>query len=233
LDKLNELETLGDITIYESVLVRKNARGESEILREDSTEGWRMLNGMSLGGLLGILGGPIGFVVGLYSGAIVGGFAELDYYDFAEDFLVKVKDKMPNGTVSIVAEIEEESNVFVDSYLKPFGAVINRSDINFEFDKYENEQIEEMDEAIADERAALKKAIGNDRKKIQKKMDELKDKRRKVIADLAAKGKKVKDNISIEIDEQKKERIKRRIERHEEKLNVLNKQLRELQHEHE
>src|SRR6476646_7352985 len=89
LQKLNELESLGDITVYENVLVRKKNNGELEVLNENKDEGWRMLTGMGIGSLLGMLGGPVGFVFGLYTGTAVGAVAEMDHYDFADDFIDK------------------------------------------------------------------------------------------------------------------------------------------------
>ncbi|HKC37115.1 MAG TPA: DUF1269 domain-containing protein [Chitinophagaceae bacterium] len=251
LHKLNELESLGDISVYEKIMIRKKANGESEILKEDSSEGWRILTGMGVGSLLGMLGGPIGFVVGLYTGTAVGAIADASHYDFAEDFIARVENKLQAGTTSIIAEVDEDSNVFIDTYLKPLGAVITRSDVDFEFDKYENEQLDELDEEMANERAAFKEARKEDRKKIQKKIAELKEKRKEKIAEFVAEAKtsekniqdkttagiaKVKSDmkefgtsISNKVKEEREDRIKRRIARHEERLKDLNKQLKELQ----
>jgi uncharacterized membrane protein len=228
LHKLNELESLGDISIYEKIMVRKKANGESEILKEDSSEGWRTLAGMGVGSLLGMLGGPIGFVFGLYTGTAVGVIADASHYDFAEDFITKVENKMQAGATSIIAEVDEDSEAFIDTYLKPFGAVITRSDVDFEFDNYENEQIDEIDEEIADERAAFKEARKEDRSKIQKRIAELKEKRKEKIAEFVANAKAAKNGVSNEIKEEREERIKRRIAKHQERLNNLNKQLQEL-----
>ena len=186
LHKLSELDSFGDISIYEKIMVRKKTNGECEVLKEDSFEGWRTLTGMGIGSLLGILGGPVGFVIGLYTGTAIGAIADLGHYDFADDFIAKTKNKLAPGTVSIIAEIDEDSDAFVDASLKPFGAVITRSDVDFEFDNYVNEQIDKIEDDIAEERAALKKAIGNDKTKIQNKIAELKEKRKATIAEFLA-----------------------------------------------
>lgn len=251
LHALIESESLGDITIYEKIMVRKKAGGDFEILKEDTADGWRMVAGMGIGSLVGMIGGPVGFIFGLYTGTAVGALAELGHYDFAEDFVRKVENKMAEGTISIIAEVDEDNNVFVDTTLKPFGAVILRSDVDFAYDKYVDEQIEEIDEEIADKRAQLKKAVGDDRKKIENKIAELKKKRKEKIAEFTEKRraaeKNIKDkatagmakiksdvrgfenSVTQELKEEREERIKRRIVRHEEKLNALNKQLKGLQ----
>lgn len=250
LHKLNELDSFGDISIYDQIMVRKNADGKTEILKQDGFDGWRTFTGIGVGGMLGLLGGPVGVVIGLYTGMAIGAIADANHYDFAEDFIAKVEKKIMTGTVTIIAEIEEDSEVFVDSYLKPFGAEIFRSDVDFEFDHYMDEQIDEIDADIAADREALKKAAGNEKAKIQKKIADLKEKRRAKIAEFVAKGKEAKDNIkdkttagfakvksdvkefgisiSNEVKEEKAEWLKSRIARQEKKLHDLNKQLNEL-----
>src|SRR4051812_28059409 len=99
LRKLNELEKKGDITIYEKTMVRKQENGDYEILKEENTEGWKTITGMALGGLLGMLGGPIGLVVGLYAGTTIGAYSVMGHYDYAEEFIRKVENNMLSGTV--------------------------------------------------------------------------------------------------------------------------------------
>lgn len=194
LHKLNELESLGDITIYELVMVRKNANGDAEVLKENTSEGLGVLTGMGVGSLLGVVGGPVGVLIGLYTGTVAGALAESDNYDFADDFVSKVENKLAVGVVAIIAEIDEDNEIFVDTYLKPFGAEITRSDVDVEFDNYEDEQMEAIDKAIAEERADLKKSMGDQKKKIQSKIAELKKKRKDKMAELAAK-RKAKKNV--------------------------------------
>ena len=250
LHKLNELESFGDISIYEKIMLRKKTTGECEILKEDDSEGWRTLVGMTFGSLLGAFGGPVGLIIGLYTGTAIGAIAEISHYDIAEGFITTVENKMPSGTVAIIAEIDEDSNVFVDNYMKPFGATVTRSEVDFEYDNYVSDQIDEIDEEIADARADLKKAVGEDKKIFQKKIADLKEKRRTKIAELEAKRKEAEKNIkdkavtgiakvksdvkefgnsiSTGIKEERAERIKRRIARYEAKLKALNEELKEV-----
>jgi uncharacterized membrane protein len=250
LHKLDELDSTGDISIYEKIMVRKKTYGEYEILKEDSFEGWRTLTGMGFGSLLGLLGGPVGYVIGLYTGTAIGAIADLGHYDFADDFIAKTKNKLAPGTVSIIAEIDEDNDAFIDTSLKPFDAVITRSDIDFEFDNYANEQVDKIGDDIAEQRAALKRAIGNDKMKIQNKIAELKLKRKATISEFLVTAHAAKNNIkdkttaalakvksntkelaanfSNEVNEEKAAWIKRKIAKHEDRLKNLNKQLKEL-----
>lgn len=248
LHKLIELESFGDISMYERVMVRKKANGELETMSNNGSEGWRTFTGMAVGGLIGLLGGPVGFVIGLISGTVIGGISDAGHYDLEGDFVKKIESTMPEGTIAIIAEIDENTNGFVDSYLKPFDALVVRSDVDFEFDQYVDDQIEEIDEDIADERVKLKKAIGADKVKVEKKIADLKKSRKAKIADIEAKSKKsihnlmdktaagietVKSNvqdvgnqIGETINENREYRLKKRIAAHESKLEHLKKELK-------
>lgn len=193
--KMIELDSFGDISIYEKIMVRKKVNGECEILKEDSFEGWRTLTGMGIGSLLGLLGGPVGFVIGLYSGTAIGAIGDLGHYEFADDFIAKTKNKLTPGTVSIIVKIDEDSTAFIDTSLKPFGAVISRSDVEFEFDNYVIQEIDMIEDDIAEQRAELKKAIGDDKKEIQNEIAKLKKKRKATIAEFVATADATEKNI--------------------------------------
>lgn len=250
LHKLTELDSYGNISIYDKIMVRKKVNGEFELLKEDSFEGWRTLTGMTVGSLIGLLGGPVGFIIGLYSGTAIGAIAEISHYDFAEDFISKAKNKLEAGTIAIIAEIDEYSYTFIDATMQPFGAVISRSDVDYAFDNYMNEQIDIIDDDIVKQRAALKNAIGKDKAKIQDKIAELKEKRKATVAEFVNKAKatqkdvkdktnagfaKVKsgvtefvNSVSNEINEERADSIRKRIVRYKDKLADLHKQLEEL-----
>lgn len=223
--KLTELDSLGDISIYGNALVRAGEDGKYEILQENNTEGWRTLTGMALGSLLGALGGPVGFVVGLATGTTIGLISDVGRQSFNESFVNKVENRMPSGSVSIIAEIDEDSDIFVDNALKPFGAEIKRSDIDFEFDDYVMDQIDEIDKNLSEEREKMKKAVGREKEKIAKNVAELKDKRNKLIANARKDAKNFSDQISDAVSKSRAGFIKKRIARHEEKLRKLNEEL--------
>jgi len=241
--KLSELESLGDISLYDKIIVRKLKNGDYETLKGDSSEGWRALGGMAVGGLLGAIGGPIGFIIGLYAGTAIGAMSEINHYDFANDFIEKVEKRVVAGTVSIIAEMDEEDKDFIDLSLKPFGAVIWKSNVDYAYDDYMHEQLDEVEDEIAEQRAGLKKSIGKEKEKIQKKIMALKERRKEKIAAFDAELKKaaidIKDTTVSGIAKVKKEakiidkqvedkivdakstRIKRSIARHEAKLKSL------------
>jgi uncharacterized membrane protein len=226
--KLSQLENYGDISIYGNAMVRTREAGKHEILEEDNHNGWRTLAGMGIGSLLGAFGGPVGFVIGLTTGTTLGMISDISRQSFDETFLEKVEKKMPAGTVSIVAEVDEDSEIFIDNALKPLGAEINRSDVDYEFEGYAMDKMDEIDNDLSEAREKMKTAVGNEKEKISKKITELKDKRKALIANARNDMKNFKNQVSSDVANLKADFIKDRIARYEDKLNKLNAELKVL-----
>jgi uncharacterized membrane protein len=228
--KLAELESFGDITVYEKVIVRKDSKGETTVLQTDTSDGLRVLSGMTLGTLIGAFAGPVGLLVGMVTGTLTGAILESDYFDFSEDFKSKVMDRIQPGTVAIIAEIYEENPAFVDNAVTPLGATIFRSDVDYVYDEYVDDQIEELDEEIAGERAKIKSAAASEKAKIHKKIDQLKEKRRERIIELKGKQKTAIAKIKLAMKEEKMSQLKNRISKHLTKIAVLEKKLEQMEH---
>jgi len=182
--KLTELESFGDISVFERVIVRKNPNGEPTILQSDTSEGVRTVSGMTIGSLLGAFAGPVGLMIGMASGTLAGAALESDHFSFAEDFGSKAIKQLQPGSTAIIAEVDEDSPVFIDSALTPLGANISRSDVDYQYDEYMDDQIEEIDEDIAAERAKIKSAAASEKNKIQQKIAQLKSDKKRRIADI-------------------------------------------------
>ncbi len=226
--KLSELESYGDISIYGKAIVRKHNDGEFEILDANTENGWRTLTGTVAGSLLGAIGGPVGFVIGLFTGTTIGLVSDVGRQNFDESFVKKLENRMPPQTVSIIAEIDEDSEIFVNNAFKPYGAEIQRSDVDFEFDKYEMEQIDEIDKNLTETREELKNAAAKEKEKINKKIAELKNKRNEIIANARKDVKNFKDQFKDAVTSTRTGFIKNRIARHEAKLTELNEELNDV-----
>ncbi len=226
--KLSELESYGDISIYGKAIVRKQNDGNTEILEANSPNGWRTLTGTVVGSLLGALGGPVGFAVGLLTGTTIGLISDAGRQNFDESFVKKLESRIPPQTVSIIAEIDENSNIYVDNALLPFGAEIDRSDIDYEFDDYVITEIETIDKDMIQAREDLKNAIGREKEKINQKITNLKNKRTELIANARKDVKNFKKDWNDSVAQTRAEFIKKRITRHETKLKELNEELQDV-----
>ncbi|TKT86529.1 DUF1269 domain-containing protein [Dyadobacter frigoris] len=247
LDRLSELESFGEITMYEKTMIRKKENGQYEILSQDGFQGWQTLTGMAVGSLFGIVAGPLGFVIGLYTGGAIGMVSEIREDNFEADFISKLESGVSAGTVSIIAEVDDDSETSVDQAMKKLGVTVIRSDVDFAFGHYVNEKLDELDDEIAAGRAELKKSAGEVKQKAEEKIASLKKTRKLKIAACEKKGKstliKIEDktqeiagdiktnieafgaHVSESVRHAEVNLIKRRISRHEDKLTKLNLQL--------
>ncbi len=229
--RLNELESYGDITVYEKVIVKKDDYGETSVIQSDTSEGVRTLSGMAIGSLVGVMAGPVGIMVGMLTGTLVGAVAEADYFDVSDDIIAKVKDRLLPGKVAIIAEVYEESPDFIDNAFGSMDAtVIFRSDVDYVYDDFEDEEIEETDAEIAAERARIKSANAAEKAKIQKNIEDLKEKRRKKIAELKEKHQAKKEMHKTSRDERKRKRLEKRISRHQTRITELEAKEKNLEH---
>jgi uncharacterized membrane protein len=215
--KLTELESFGDISVFEKAIIKKGADGEYTSLQSESTDGLRLVSGMALGTLIGAIGGPVGMMVGMLSGTAIGAIVETDYVDFSEDFVNKVSDRLKVGNVAILAEVSEDSPAFVDGVVTPLGGNIFRSNADYVYDDYEDDQVKEFDEEIAEDRKQFKAAVREDKERIKKRIEQLKEKRRQRIAALKEKAK-----------DRKKSRLAQAIDQEQSKISGLKESLNKL-----
>ena len=225
--KLNELESIGDITIYERVLVRKKADGTSELVQTDTSEGLTTLSGMTIGTLIGALAGPVGMLAGMLTGTLAGAAMEADDYGFAEDFVSKAADHLQPGAIAIIAEVEEDNNIFIDDSLTPLGATLTRSEVNYELDKYSDEELDQLDEDIAEQRTKLKTAAADKKAKIEKKIADLKTKRKETLAEWKEQAKEAASDVKESVKDRQIARIRNKIEKHQKKISDLESKLQE------
>lgn len=199
--KLIELESFGDITVYEKVMVKKDSNGETSAIQADTSDGLRVFSGMALGSLIGALAGPVGALVGMVSGTMTGALLETNYYDFSDEFTSKVNNQLQPGSVAIIAEIYEEGPAFLDNAMEPLGGTISRSNVDDEYDEFLDDQVKAIQSDIAADRASLRSANEKQKLKIQQKIAQLKEKRHQRIAELkekrnAQKGVRLKEKIN-------------------------------------
>ena len=215
--KLTELESFGDISVFEKAIIKKGANGEFTSLQSDSTDGLRLVSGMALGTLIGAIGGPVGMVIGMLTGTAIGAVVETDYVDFSEDFVNKVSDRLKVGDVAILAEVSEDSPAFVDGVVTPLGGNIFRSNVDNTYEDYEDEQVKEFDREIAEDRKQFKAAVREDKERIKKRIEQLKEKRRQRIAALKEKA-----------TDRKKARLAKAIDKEQSKISELKESLNKL-----
>jgi uncharacterized membrane protein len=187
--KLAELETHGAITIYEKVVLKKQEQGDPVIVESNTSNGLRTFSGMTLGSLAGAIVGPIGLLVGMVTGTLIGAATETKHFDFSEDFSAKALEKLKPAKVAIIAEVYESNPAILDNALESFGGVVSRSNVDYEHDKYDHEQVKQIENKIAYKRKKIKSSLASKKTKILQKIEELKERRRHRIAEWKKKQK--------------------------------------------
>src|SRR4030095_10764704 len=227
--KLIELESFGDISIFEKGIVRKDHFGNISVLQSETTDGLRTFSGMALGTVIGALGGPVGLLIGMLAGTVVGVALDSDHIDFSESFVSKVNDRLQPGNVALIAEISEDNPGLVDSVFEARGTTVYRSNVDYEYNEYEDSEIEEFDRQIAEDRKEIKTAVSSEKLKIQQKIAQLKEKRRERIASLKEKHNSRVAKFKMSIRENKKSRLRHKIDKHQARITELEDQLRKLE----
>ena len=123
---LKELHRDGDITLYASTVIAKDASGWQSVKQADDSGPAGTLVGLVTGSLIGLLGGPVGVAVGAYAGTMGGIFYDLFHAGVSMDFVNEVAADLTPGKVALVADIDEEWVTPVETRFGALGATTYR-----------------------------------------------------------------------------------------------------------
>jgi uncharacterized membrane protein len=126
LSALKDLHRGGDITLYASSVVAKDAAGVVAIRQEADRGPVGTLVGLVTGGLVGLLGGPVGVAVGAYIGGFGGLLVDMFTAGMGMDFVDEVSAALTPGTAAVVADIDETWVTPVDTRLGALGGTTYR-----------------------------------------------------------------------------------------------------------
>ena len=130
LQALRKLHAAGDITLYATGVMVKDAVGKVSVKQAMDSGPFGnsagTTTGLAVGGLIGLLGGPAGVAVGAATGAVLGAVRDFWTAGVGLDFVEEAERFMKPGKVALVAEIEEEWVIPVDSALEALGGHVFR-----------------------------------------------------------------------------------------------------------
>lgn len=190
LSKLNKFDSEGIINIFNHVLVGRNSYGAYEELKNDNSSDWKTLVGMTIEELIEEFGGPVGFVVGLYTKAAVEAVGDIGHYAFERDFIDRIGKEIPDGTTAFVAQVDKDSAIFIENHLKPLGGTILKSRIYAEKDNFIRKHIQTLDAKIENAEVELETATETEREKISYAIAKLRNKRDSSIARIKVESEK-------------------------------------------
>jgi uncharacterized membrane protein len=178
LKKLQELDLIGDIIIYNIAMIRKTGENQFDLLFHDGPDNeTRPALGALGGSIVGAIGGPVGMVIGMLTGSIVGSANEDDAEAVSDAFLANVKSGLGIGAFAILLDVEEDNEQIVNSYMETYNGVTVHSDIADQYDRLDNEQWKELNEEIDEEEKALREALDKDKEALNAKIKKLKAER--------------------------------------------------------
>jgi uncharacterized membrane protein len=234
LKKLQELDQIGDIIIYNVVMIRKTAENQFDLLFQDGAdlEGKPALGALG-GAAIGAIGGPIGMAIGMLTGTIIGSADADDAEAFSADFLAKVNGNLTIGAFAILLDVEEDNEQLINSYMETCHGVTVHSDIADQYDRFDNEQRKELNEEIDEEEKALQTALDKDKDALKAKIKKLKAEREEKIGKIKSRAAARKQHIAEKIKvldgklkaagEKQREKIKAQRDKIHAKLNAFEK----------
>lgn len=128
LHALQELHAEGNLTVWGTDVLARDAGGKVTILKSDEQGPLGTGLGALAGGLVGLFGGPVSAAVGVAVGATAGGVGDLLHVGVSDDFLAAVERDLAPGKFAVIAEISEEWIVPLDTRMEELGGKVVRED---------------------------------------------------------------------------------------------------------
>ncbi len=168
---IRDLHDEGSLFIYGMTIVTRGPDGKlaTRDTPDESLRGTAM--GAFIGGMLGLAAGPIGFVYGAATGAVLGSWADLLDHGVSGEFIDEVSQSLTPGKTAVVADIEEFWTAPLDTRMEPVGGVVLRQwRRDVESDRIESE-ISTRTEQLADLKAEHTQAGTEDKLRLKTRID--------------------------------------------------------------
>src|SRR5581483_11546725 len=86
-------------------------------------------SGSLIGMLLGVLGGPVGVLLGWGAGAMMGGAFDVDRAVTSDEALTVLGTAIPTGSTAVIASVEEPAFEVVDGEMSKLGGEVTRRSV--------------------------------------------------------------------------------------------------------
>ncbi len=187
LSALKNLHEAGDITLYATAVLVKDASGAVTLKQKAEPGPVGTAFGALAGGVVGLLGGPIGVLAGASAGGLTGLLFDVAEWGMGEDLVNEVSKQLSPGKAVVLAEVDETWMAPIDTTLRQLGAVVSRrprSDVVADQLVRESEafdrELEQLGEELAHASAETKTAV-------QKEIDAVRKQREQTRAEAEAK----------------------------------------------
>lgn len=176
---LAQLDRDGSITVHAGTVIKKNTEGKTVVLKIVDDYPLDTLGGTAIGSLIGLLGGPYGFIVGAAMGSLAGATSDLYRSGVSADFVDDVSILLTPGKYAVVADISEEWTTPLDVKMEQLdGLVFRTTRLDVEADQLSRE-IAANDREIERLKMEMKQAKDERKAKLQTAIDQLNKARKK------------------------------------------------------
>jgi uncharacterized membrane protein len=185
LSALKELHKDGNITLYATAVIVKDASGNLTTKQAADEGPIGTALGALVGGMMGVLGGPVGLAAGAAAGSLTGLIFDLVKSGVDLQFLDDVSKALSPGKAAVLAHLDESWVAPVDTRIgKAGGTVFRRLRYEVVEDQLARETAaskaamaelrEELAQAKAEDKAAIQQQIDDAKKKLQVMEDQAK-----------------------------------------------------------
>jgi uncharacterized membrane protein len=127
LSVLKECDAEGRITLDSAAVVERTASGELQYPENDDNVGpIGIVSGSLIGMLVGVLGGPVGVLLGWGAGALMGGVFDLDRSETSDEALGVLARAIPPESTALIASVEEPVVEVIDAEMYGLGGEVTR-----------------------------------------------------------------------------------------------------------
>ena len=170
LNALRNLHSAGDITLFATAVLAKDAEGSVSVKQSLDSGPIGAATGLAVGSLVGLLGGPVGVAIGALAGTVAVAVRDFWAAGVGLDFIEEATQRLQPGKVALVAEIEEEWVIPVDSALEAVGGqVLRRTRTEVEEAQFDHD-IAAFKSEIEDLESEASHAGGEAKTKLQAKL---------------------------------------------------------------
>jgi uncharacterized membrane protein len=170
---LLQLDDEGIISLYAYAVLVKHVDGSATVRQGEDSGPLGTLAGTSLGSLIGLLGGPAGLAIGAAAGFAAGGAVDLDNARIGEDFINDVTKQLLPNRVAVVAEIEEDWVMPVDTRMEAIGGTVFRRALSEVRKTADDEEVAGMKADFAQMKAELAQAHADHKARLEEKLNQL------------------------------------------------------------
>ena len=131
LSVLKACDADGRIGLESAAVVERTTEGALQIPESaDNDELVGMASGSVVGMLIGVLGGPVGVLLGWGAGAMMGGAFDLDRAITSDEALTVLGTAIPAGSTAVIANVEEPAVEVIDGEMAKLGGEVTRRPVD-------------------------------------------------------------------------------------------------------